>query len=437
MICLATEFIFYFIIIDEEEMGNMKRNIRWLWFGLFLCAWVCPSLVCAEEFDVIQPAGSLPPATPWDLKALSAPPAVEWAETVEGVRSLYYKGETYQGKPARVFAYYATPGTLSGDTERDNNLPAMVLVHGGGGKAFKEWAELWAKRGYAAIAMDLAGNGPDGNRLDDGGPNQSDKEKFEALGEPVTEQWTYHAVADVILAHSLIRSFPEVNRQRIAVTGISWGGYLTCIVAGLDNRFKAAVPVYGCGFLYENSVWLDQFARMTPEHREKWINLWDPSMYVGSASMPMLFVNGGQDFAYPPDSYAKTCALVKSTKIVHFTPSLPHGHIFDRPKAIELFVEQCLNGGTPLPVLEPVRVGNDHVWARVESKTKLVSAELHYTTDTLPGDNKNRVWHSRPATARENRIVADTPPEDATAWFLTVTDERDATVSSEIILSEE
>jgi len=29
------------------------------------------------------------------------------------------------------------------------------------------------------------------------------------------------------------------------VTGISWGGYLTCIVAGIDDRLKAAVPVYG------------------------------------------------------------------------------------------------------------------------------------------------------------------------------------------------
>ena len=44
-------------------------------------------------------------------------------------------------------------------------LPAMVLVHGGGGKAFREWAELWAERGYVALAMDLAGHGPDGKRL--------------------------------------------------------------------------------------------------------------------------------------------------------------------------------------------------------------------------------------------------------------------------------
>jgi len=67
------------------------------------------------------------------------------------------------------------------------------------------------------------------------------------------DQWTYHAVADVLLAHSLVRSFPEVDAECTGVTGISWGGYLTCIVAGLDTRFKCAAPLYGCGFLHENS----------------------------------------------------------------------------------------------------------------------------------------------------------------------------------------
>jgi dipeptidyl aminopeptidase/acylaminoacyl peptidase len=132
---------------------------------------------------------------------------------------------------------------------------------------------------------------------------------------------------------------------RTAITGISWGGYLTCIVAGLDDRFEAAVPIYGCGFLAENSTWLGQFDKMGPQNRERWVQLWDPSMYVGSASMPMLFVNGGTDFAYPPDSHAKTYDLVQSRKNLHFVPQLKHGHVFDRPQAIEVFIRHHLEGG--------------------------------------------------------------------------------------------
>ena len=48
---------------------------------------------------------------------------------------------------------------------------------------------------------------------------------------------------DVILAHSLLRSWPRVDPERIGLTGISWGGYLTCIATGVDNRFKFAIPV--------------------------------------------------------------------------------------------------------------------------------------------------------------------------------------------------
>ena len=252
--------------------------------------------VFPQHGSAIRPARSLPDTTPWDLAALSAAPAYEWAAQEGPVWSLYYEGEAYKGKPTRVFAYYASPATLKSEDKESESFPAVVLVHGGGGTAFKEWAELWAKRGYAAIAMDLGACGPERRALPNGGPNQTDDTKFGAIDQPPQDQWTYHSVANVILAHSLMRSFEAVDAKRTALTGISWGGYLTCIVAGLDSRFKAAVPVYGCGYLHENSVWLDRFAKMTPQQKDKWVRLWDPHMYIGTAAMPVFFVNGTNEF---------------------------------------------------------------------------------------------------------------------------------------------
>lgn len=384
--------------------------------------------VVAGDVPSIKRAGTLPATTPWNLDELSKPPGCEWKEDRE-VRSLFYKGEPYQGKPTRVFAHYATPGSLAGDPSLDKDLPAIVLVHGGGGTAFPDWARLWASRGYAAIAMDLGIKGAAGEVLTDGGPRPTDRVKF-ATGQSATDQWTYHAVADVIRAHSLILSFAEVDPERTALTGISWGGYLTCIVAGLDNRFKAAVPVYGCGFLHENSAWLNLLDGMTPEDRTIWVRLWDPSSYVGSARMPMLFVNGGTDFAYPPDSHARTYALVSSPKNLHFVPDLRHGHIFDKPKAVEAFIDHHLKGGKPLPSIGPVQAGERQLVAPVTTVTKLERAGLHYTLDPLRGDHRSRKWTSQPATIAEGSIRSDLPPAEATAWFLTLTDERNTTVSS-------
>ena len=391
-------------------------------------------MVFQQDSNIIHPAKSLPSTTPWDLIALSQQPECQWSDQESPVWSLYYEGESYKNQPTRVFAYYASPATLEATSAGERAYPAVVLVHGGGGTAFKEWAELWAKRGYAAIAMDLAGCGPERKRLADGGPGQSDNEKFGAIDQPAQDQWTYHAVANVILAHSLIRSFKEVDASRTAVTGISWGGYLTCIVAGVDNRFKAAVPVYGCGFLHENSVWLNQFAKMTPQQKDRWIHLWDPSMYIGSAAMPVFFVNGTNDFAYPLDSYSRTYGLVKGERNFRITVNMPHSHQHGwAPKEIGLFVDQYLKGGIPLAIVMKPQLSDGKVRARFKSKIWPTSANLHYTTGTTPINKLD--WESIPARVEGNIIVSPAPPDEATIWFLNVEDSREAIVSSELLFT--
>ncbi|MDA0833426.1 MAG: alpha/beta fold hydrolase [Planctomycetota bacterium] len=395
--------------------------------------------------DAISRSEQLPETTPWDLEALSIPPDFEWVDETSPVQSLFYAGEPYDGHPTRVFAYYATPGTLAGDTSNDGHLPAVVLVHGGGGTAFREWAELWAKRGYAAIAMDLAGHRPiEGknahqreNRtpLEEGGPNQGDDEKFGSIGKPPEEQWPYHAVASVLRAHSLIRSFPEVDANRTAVTGISWGGYLTCIVAGVDSRFKAAVPVYGCGFLGDNSAWVDRLSKMTDDERNRWLELWDPSRYLPAVSMPILFVNGTNDFAYPLDSYKKSYDLVTGEKRLRITVKMPHGHPPGwAPEEIGLFVDQHLRDGISLTHIGPMAINDGRVQIVYQSDTKLTKAELHYTTGSEPVNM--REWETIQVKWNEAAVVFDVLPETATAWFITVTDERGAIVSGEVILNE-
>lgn len=405
----------------------------WVTCAIVMIGLIPSNTFAQQERNVIRIAESLPATSPWDLESLSEAPAFEWADQENAVWSLYYSGESYRGKPTRVFAYYASPATIKAEAGgKGDTYPAIVLVHGGGGKAFKEWAEQWAQRGYAAIAMDLGGVGPDRKRLPDGGPPQNDKLKFGAIDEAPENQWTYHSVANVIRGHSLLRSFAEVDASRTAVMGISWGGYLTNIVAGLDSRFKAAVPVYGCGYLHQNSMWLDQFAKMTNDQKARWVQLWDPSKYVGSATMPMFFVNGTNDGAYPLDSYAKTYNLVKGKRQFRITVNMRHGHSPPwRTKEIGMFVDHHLLGSAPLPEITKPQSSDGQVMAQVESKTPLVSAHFHYTTGTKPINKLD--WASKPASLERNQIVFPALPDDATLWFLTVTDDRGAIMSSEMI----
>src|SRR5437763_1799065 len=152
----------------------MTTHPRWALAVLLLC-WCGPVHAGGSRYT-----------GPWDLAALRQPPAVAWGDVQGPVRPLYYVSEPYNGQPTRVFAYYSQPAVFQG------RLPAVVLVHGGLGKAFPEWAQLWAARGYAALAMDLRGNGPDGQRLPDGGPELDVPNLFFA---DTRQAWVYHAVA--------------------------------------------------------------------------------------------------------------------------------------------------------------------------------------------------------------------------------------------------
>lgn len=381
-------------------------------------------LVSALLSPVLLLAGS-----PWDIKALSQPPKTFEAKTEEpGVRAMYYESVPWQGKPTRVFAYY---GAAEG-----KNLPAMVLIHGGGGTAFAEWVRLWNRRGYAAIAMDTVGTVPEKaeagklwnparKRHEWSGP--SGWGDFESVDKPREEQWSYHAVAAAVLAHSLIRSFPEVDAKRIGVTGISWGGYLTDIVSGVDERFRFAAPVYGCGFLGEDSAWLKNFAELGPERAKRWLSLWDPSVYLGASKMPMLWVSGTNDFAYPFPSLQKSYRLPKGPRTLSIRVRMKHSHPDGAvPEEIFTYANSILRNGIPLPKVEKSNATS------LEYKTKVpvMKAELNYTTDS--GRWQDRKWDSIPAdlNAKKRTVTAQVPPA-ATAWYVNLFDERGLVVSSE------
>ncbi len=154
-------------------------------------------------------------------------------------------------------------------------------------------------------------------------------------------------------------------------------------------------------------------------------------MYVGSAAMPVLFMNGTNDFAYPLDSYAKTYGLVKKHNLC-ITVNMPHGHQEGwNPEEIGMFVDEHLRGEKPLAKVARPEIADGQAVAEVKAKTKLTSASLVYTTET--GPINKRQWQTVPAEIVKDRIVAKAAPAEATIWFLMVRDERGAVSSSELV----
>lgn len=370
----------------------------------------------------------------WDSALLSHAPSIYPAASFheDGVDAFFYDALPWHGKPTRVFAWRGFPQKIE-----PNGCPAMILIHGGGGTAFADWVRRWTQRGYAAIAMDLCGCVPQkddsGNwkRAPLGGPSGWG-DSFQMIREPIADQWPWHAIGSIMLAHALLAADPRVDANRIGATGISWGGYLTCILAGVDSRLQAAIPVYGCGFLGERSVWAtEQFPALPREDVARWLELWDPSHYLPHARLPICWVDGTNDFAYPLESVIRSSRLPTGPQTLCLRIEMPHGHgdAGEAPAEIFRFADSLLNNGLPPTRIMETRQEAGTIQVTFEASCPIQRAELCCTR--ARGHWEDRRFRAYPAELDTAKSVATAKlPMETSIAFLNLYDEQACVVSS-------
>ena len=366
------------------------------------------------------------PSAIWDLARLGAPPRVRrWPREFHSeVTPLFLEGEPFRGRETWCFAFFGVPEWAT----PENPAPGIVLVHGGLGTAYPEWVRMWVRRGYAAIAVDTCGALPiaasDGSWLanPEGGPRGWGR--VDAADEPERDQWTYHAVAAAIRSHSFLRSLPNVDARAIGVTGVSWGGFLTCILAAADSRLAYAAPVYGCGFNHEQGG----LAAGQPLSA-KWATLWDPCVFLPRAKCPMLWVDGTNDFAFSLDRVRRSAALapVPHAFSTHLRMAHGHGEPGEGPREILAFADHFARGGRDVIRVGESRVVGSLVSAPFEAEGRTIArAELMWTADGADVKWDARRWESRVLEdfAPASDSVSADLPTDAFAWILNlVTDD--------------
>lgn len=228
----------------------------------------------------------------------------------------------YQGyRDTKVFAYLGFPKNNPG-----KRVPAVVLVHGGLGKAEVEWVKKWNDMGFAAISMDLYGDGPED---DPDNPCGTGKRKHPyAGGIPWDDYGTaflrdhenagmYQNVYHVTGAVNLLMQFGQVDREEVGIVGISWGGITALITAGFDDRLRFAVSVYGCGFLKESRTYFHS----AYDHGGD--PAWDPANFAARAKMPVLLINGNCDPHFSLNASSHTYEVIPEGYLsIH--PGLAH-----------------------------------------------------------------------------------------------------------------
>lgn len=209
------------------------------------------------------------------------------------------------------------PGYLLLPKNTPSRCPAILYCHWHGGQYDIGKEEMFrtnalpvaggpalAQRGYAVLGIDAYcfgernGQGP-GGPTEKGGAGEMTASKFNLwVGRTL---WGM-IVRDDLLALDYLCSRPEIDPQRIGVTGISMGSTRTWWLMALDDRPKAAVGVC-CLTRYQDLV----LAQGLPQHGIYYfvpgmLNHFDTEAVVACiAPRPMLFLSGEIDAGSPAD----------------------------------------------------------------------------------------------------------------------------------------
>lgn len=360
--------------------------------------------------------------------------STEWS----GIQALWYEGAMYKGHRTKVFAMIGYPKMTEGE-----KVPAVVLVHGGGGHPYAEWIRRWNEKGFAAIAMDTTGHFPNeeykglvgtekaneghkftrelyGELKEEGytvGPNNSEMTDCDL---PREEQWMYHAVVDTILAHNILRCDSRVDSDKIGISGISWGGVITSIAIGYDSRYAFAIPIYGSGYL--DYLPAPKLPQIFGEERVK--EQWGAARGFHNVTFPVLWLCYLKDtcFSFGANSLSYM-ATKQADSFLSIKQSMGHSHINGWSAAEGYrFAEKVLNNELPFIrcVTEPNSFKNLSVEVEVPDDFENISAEVFYVMQPLEYDEKDKLinkWESVKARIQHG-IVYATIPKGVFGYYL-------------------
>lgn len=358
----------------------------------------------------------------------------EWKE--EGIvrRLVRYTVCTVKGKPCRVAAFYTFP-------EGSENGPAFVWAHGGGQRAEVERGNFFAKRGYAVLDINWGGRemvegietNTDWGAVDPSqGPQfypgalrpnvKLDLEPDEHTIDPVPSgrngNW-------FLLTYAARRGFtfleqqPEVDPEKLGITGYSMGGNIT-VFSAIDPRVKAAIPmVGGTGFLSEDFPGLPGSGRKM-KNPELFLATNDNSAYWPHIECPVMFLNATNDFHGILDrSYRCFDLLPHDEWRASYNLHYNHGLGAEQWVLLERWFDHHLKGeGEGVPPTPPSEFsveGGEAVFSVRPEGEGLEGVEILYSHDPRP---QTRFWKTAESVGEEGSWSARLPVRENVPLFV-------------------
>ncbi len=230
--------------------------------------------------------------------------------------------DRYVAKPKR-YVMKKVPFDIDGwvlepmNFDPNKKYPAILDIHGGPkclyGECFYHEMQLWASMGYVVFFCNPRGGDGKGNAFADLRHN------FGGIDYEDLMDYTDY----------ILKLYPCIDEKRVAVTGGSYGGYMTNWIVGHTDRFccaatqrsisnwltEAIASDYGIDFVVEQ-----QFDDMYNCAEDLWA--YSPLKFANNVKTPLLFIHSFEDYRCPIDqAYQFYTALVcrgVETRVVAF-----------------------------------------------------------------------------------------------------------------------
>jgi dipeptidyl aminopeptidase/acylaminoacyl peptidase len=174
--------------------------------------------------------------------------------------------------------------------------PLIVVIHGGphgaNGPAFNFKSQVYAGHGYAVLNVNYRGSTGYGQKFADAVFGDQDGNEGQ----------------DVLYGvNAAVRRYLWIDRERMGIEGVSYGGQLTDWLITQTNQFKAAIPTAGIANLvsYNYMTYYNQYEEMEFGqflHQGNLMDLaWERSAlkHIAGAHTPTLIIHGENDNDVP------------------------------------------------------------------------------------------------------------------------------------------
>lgn len=197
------------------------------------------------------------------------------------------------------------------DYNPNHSYPAILDIHGGPktiyGKVFFHEMQYWASEGYIVFFSNPRGSDGKGDEFSD------IRGKYGTIDYQDLMSFT----------DKVLKKVPSIDRQRMFVTGGSYGGFMTNWIVGQTNRFKAAATQRSISnwlsFHGTSDIGFYFSQDQTDGHPIiDTTKLWNqsPMKYAQNIKTPLLFIHSDMDYRCPVEQAMQLYTVVKQNGVM-------------------------------------------------------------------------------------------------------------------------